>query len=171
MLSSMLLEEVIRKPSFMCNLMSMNPADSKITVSHCTSPLKLNGFDAERMRYKIHSYHGFGKGAVPEVEFPSNGQVVIGGFSKDLKCFSLWPGRIASQVMNTEKAITVNGPINTACANTLDVKIRDAGRFLQNIPGLHQIMALADYTDAIGDALIGMNVELVGPNDFNPVAA
>ncbi len=169
MLSSMFLEEISKKPSFMCNLMSVNPIDSKITVSHCVSPLKLNGPDTAQMKYRLHSYHGYGKGAVPEVEFPQNGRVIIGGFSKDLKSFALWPGRIDSQIIDTENAPSRSGPVSTACANTMDVKIRDASRFLQNIPGLHQIMVLGDYTKIVEEALTGMNVALVGPSDFAPL--
>jgi hypothetical protein len=168
MLSSMFLEEISRKPSFLCNLMSVEPLDSKIIVSHCVAPLKLNGRDNPQMRYKLHSYHGFGKGAVPEVEFPIHGQILTGGFSKDLKSFSLWPGRIVNQIMDTEHAPSRSGPVSTACANTMDVKIKDTERFLQNIPGLHQVMVFGDYTRAIEDALLGMNVTLVGPVNFTP---
>jgi len=151
--------------------MSMDPLDSKITVSHCAAPLKLNGLDAAQMKYKLHDYHGSGRGAVPEVEFPRHGQVLTGGFSKDLKSFALWPGRIESQVMDTDRAPSRSGFMNNVCANTMDVKIKDADRFLQNIPGLHQIMVVGNYTRAVEDALIGMNVTLVGPTDFAPLPA
>jgi hypothetical protein len=171
MLSSMFLEEISRRPSFMCNLMSMDPVDSKITVSHCVAPLKLNGPDAGQMRYRLHDYHGSGRGAVPEVEFPLRGQVLTGGFSKDLKSFELWPGRIESQVMDTDRARARSGPMNNVCANTMDVKIKDSDRFLQNIPGLHQIMVLGNYTRAVEDDLTGMNVTLAGPADFAPFTA
>ncbi len=171
MLSSMFLEEVSHRPSFMCNLMSVDPADSKIIVSHCVAPLKLNGPDAAQMRYRLHSYHGSGRGAVPEVEFPPAGQILIGGFSKNLKSFALWPGRIESQVMDTNRAPSRSGPMSNVCANTMDVKIRDASRFLQNIPGLHQIMVFDIYSRAVEDALAGMNVTLVGPADFAPLQA
>lgn len=171
MLSSMFLEEISRKPSFMCNLMSVDSLDSKITVSHCVAPLKLKGHDNPQMKYKLHSYHGFGKGAVPEVEFPLREKILTGGFSKDLKSFALWPGRIESQVMDTDHAPSRSGPVSTACANTMDVKIKDTDRFLQNIPGLHQIMVLDNYTRAIEDALSGMNVTLVGPVNFSPPPA
>jgi hypothetical protein len=50
----------------------------------------------------------------------------------------------------------------------MDVKIRDAGRFLQSIPGIHQIMIAGNDTRAIEDALSGMNMSLVGPSDFTP---
>ena len=171
MLSSMFLEEISRKPSFMCNLMSVDPLYSKIVVSHCVAPLKLNGLDAAQMRYKLHTYHGSGRGAVPEVEFPLRGQVLTGGFSKALKSFALWPGRIESQVMDTDHAPSRSGPVNNVCANTMDVKIKDTDRFLQNIPGLHQIMVLGNYTRAVEDALFGMNVTLVGPVNFAPPPA
>jgi hypothetical protein len=171
MLSSMFLEQISRKPSFMCNLMSVNPVGSKIAVSHCVAPLKLSGPDAPQMKYRLHSYHGFGKGAVPEVEFPINGQALIGGFSKDLKSFTLWPGQIESQVKDTETAKAKSGPISTACANTMDLKIRDASRFIQNIPGLHQVVVLGNYSNAIEDALTGMNVTISGPMDFTPFKA
>ena len=164
-------EEISRKPSFMCNLMSVDPQGSKITVSHCVAPLKLKGRDKPPLKYRLHSYHGFENGAVPEVEFPRNGHVLTGGFSKDLKSFALWAGRIESQVMDTENARTENGPIDTACANTMDVRIKDIDRFLQNIPGLHQIMILGDYSGGIKDALTGMHVKLVGPVDFTPPKA
>jgi hypothetical protein len=133
--------------------------------------LKLNGPDAAQMPYRLHDYHGSGRGAVPEVEFPPGGRVLTGGFDKNLKSFALWPGRIRSQVLDTNQAPSRSGPMNNVCANTMDVTIRDPGRFLQNVPGLHQIMVLGDYTEAIGDALLGMNMSFVGPADFTPPEA
>jgi hypothetical protein len=168
MLSSMFLEEISRKPSFMCNLMSVDTQKSKIVLSHCVAPLKLNGSNAASLKYKLHGYHNFGKGVVPEVEFPLGREIITGGFSKDLKSFSLWPGRIQTQVKNTDQASSGSGGMLNACANTMDVKIRDVDRFLQNIPGIHQIMIIGDYTKAIGDALQGMNMNLVGPTEFTP---
>jgi L-fucose isomerase-like protein len=168
MLSSMFLQEISRKPSFMCNLMSVDLEKSKIVLSHCVAPLKLSGANAAPMKYRLHDYHGFGRGVVPEVEFPLGMEVITGAFSKDLKSFSLWPGRIQSQVMNTDQG---KGIMMNSCANTMDVKIRDAGRYLQNIPGIHQIMITGNYTEAIEDALFGMNISLVGPSDFSPPEA
>jgi hypothetical protein len=168
MLSSMFLQEISKKPSFMCNLMSVDVEKSKIVLSHCVSPLRLNGVNAAPMKYRLHDYHSFGRGVVPEVEFPLGREVITGGFSKDLKNFSLWPGRIQSQVMETDKPPSEGIRMNS-CANTMDVKIRDAGRFLQSIPGIHQIMITGNYTEAIEDALFGMNINLIGPSDLSPI--
>ncbi|MDI9613436.1 MAG: hypothetical protein QM330_10405 [Acidobacteriota bacterium] len=170
MLTSMFLERASRKPSFMCNIMSLDASGSKILLSHCTSALKLNGPAAPPLKYRLHNYHNFGKGVVPEVAFPLGKEVLLGGFSKDLKSFAAWPGRIQTQLQDTEKTTAADGTPLNACANTMEVKIRDAGRFLQNINGLHQVMVFGDYTKTIGDALYGMNVSLVGPAEFNPPA-
>ncbi len=168
MLSSMFLQEISRKPSFMCNVMSVDLQKSKIALSHCVAPLKLNGSNAAPMKYRLHDYHGFGRGVVPEVEFPLGLEVITGAFSKNLKTFSLWPGRIQTQVKNTDRSSSGKGIMLNSCANTMDLKIRDAGRFLQNIPGIHQIMIAGNYAKAIDDALFGMNVSIVGPSDFTP---
>jgi hypothetical protein len=171
MLSSMFLQEISRKPSFMCNIMSVDLQKSKIVLSHCVAPLKLNGSNTAPMRYRLHDYHGFGRGVVPEVEFPLGMEVIMGAFSKNLKSFSLWPGRIQTQVKDTDRPSSGKGLMLNSCANTMDVKIKDADRFLQNIPGVHQIMIACNYTRAIEDALFGMNMSIVGPSDFTPPMA
>ncbi len=167
LLSSMFLQEISRKPSFMCNVMSVDLQKSSIVLSHCVAPLKLNGSNAAPMRYRLHDYHGFGRGVVPEVEFPEGMEVTTGAFSKNLKSFSLWPGRIQTQVKNTDRS-SPKGVMLNACANTMEVKVRDSGRFLQNIQGIHHIMITGNYTKAIEDALFRMNGSVVGPSDFTP---
>lgn len=166
MLSLMFLQEICRKPAFMCNVNSVNVQDPTILISHCTAPLKLHGSNGEPARYRLHDYHGFGRGVVPEVEFTLGMEVVVGAFTKDLKSFVLWPGRILAQVKDTERSSSKNSITLDVCANTMDVKIRDADRFLQNIPGVHLIMIAGNHTNAIEDALFGMNVGIVGPSDF-----
>jgi hypothetical protein len=168
MISSMLLQKICGKPSFMCNIMSVDLQKSKIVLSHCVAPLKLNGSNSGPMKYRLHDYHGFGRGVVPEVEFPLGMEIITGAFSKNLKSFSLWPGRIQTQVKDTDRSSSGKGIMLNSCANTMDVKIRDAGRFLQNIPGIHQIMIAGNYVKAIDDALSAMDVGIVGPSNFTP---
>jgi L-fucose isomerase-like protein len=166
MLASMFLEEISRKPSFMANVLSVDLQKSKFLFSHCVSPLKLDGVNSAPMRYRLHDYHNMGRGVVPEVEFPVGKEVIVGAFSKNLKSFTLWPGRIQSQVKETEKT-TAGGMGLNACANTMEVKIKDAGHFLQNIASIHHIMITGNYKKDIEDALTGMNVTLVGPSDHS----
>jgi L-fucose isomerase-like protein len=166
MLSSMFLQEISRRPSFMCNVMSVDLRKSSIVLSHCVAPLKLNGSNAAPMRYRLHDYHGFGRGVVPEVEFPEGMEVTTGAFSKNLKSFSVWPGRIQAQVRNTDRSSAPKGFMLSSCANTMEVKVKDTGRFLQNIAGIHHVMVTGNYTKTIDDALFGMNMGIVGPSDF-----
>ena len=169
MLSLMFLQKICRKPAFMCNVNSVNVQQSTIMLSHCTAPLKLHGLDAEPLRYSLHDYHGFGRGVVPEVEFPSGMEVIAGAFTKDIKSFVSWPGRILTQVKDTDRSSSKNSITLDVCANTMDVKIRDADRFLQNTPGIHLIMIAGNHTKAIEDALFGMNASIVGPLYFKPI--
>jgi hypothetical protein len=166
MLSSMVLETISRKPSFMANVISVNLQKSNYVFSHCVSPLKLDGLNAAPMRYRLHDYHNMGRGVVPEVEFPIGKEVIAGAFSKNLKNFTLWPGRIQSQVKETEKTSASGGFGLNACANTMEVKIKDADHFLQHIESIHHVMITGNYIKEIGGALAGMNVNLAGPSDF-----
>jgi len=166
LISSMLLENISRKPSFMANVVKVDLQNSRFVFSHCVSPLKINGLDAAPLRYRLHDYHNMGRGVVPEVEFPAGMEVITGAFGKNLKTFTLWPGRILSQVKETERTNPAGGFGLNTCANTIDIKIKDAGRFLQNIAGIHHVMITGKHLKAIEDALIGMNVSIVSPLDF-----
>jgi hypothetical protein len=165
MLSSMFLEKISRKPSFMANVVAVDLHKSYYVFSHCVSPLKLDGLETKPMQYRLHDYHNMGRGVVPEVEFPIGREVVSGGFGKDLKSFTLWPGRIQSQVNETEKTSRKGFGMNT-CANTIDIKIRDADRFLNSIASIHHVMVTGNYMKAVKEALAGMNATLIGPSDY-----
>jgi hypothetical protein len=167
LLSSMFLQEISRKPSFHANVMSVNLQQSSTYLTHCVAPLKLLGPDASPLPYRLRDYHGMGRGVVPEVEFPVGIEVAAGAFSKDLKSFILWPGRVqVGTVKDMPGPSSPGGFRRVNCANNTVLKIRDADRFLQNIPGIHHIMIAGNYSKAIQDALLGMNVGIIGPSDF-----
>jgi hypothetical protein len=169
LLSSMFLQEISRRPSFLSNVLSVNLQQSSVTLSHCVAPLKLMGREASPLPYKLRDYHGMGKGVVPEVAFPAGIEVIAGAFTKDLKNFVLWPGRIqvgAKTDTDTPAPASPAGFRRMTCSNYVEVKIRDADRFLQNIAGIHHIMISGNYTKAMRDALLAMNVSVIGPSDF-----
>jgi L-fucose isomerase-like protein len=170
LVSSMFLQEVSRKPSFFSNVLSVNLQESSTVLSHCVAPLKLLGAGASPLPYRLRDYHGMGQGVVPEVEFPVGIEVVTGAFTKDLKSFVMWPGRI--QVgkkidSHTDRPATPGGFRRMTCANYLEVKIRDADRYLQNIAGIHHMLIAGNYSRAMRDALLAMNVGIIGPSDFS----
>jgi hypothetical protein len=169
MLSSMFLQETSRKPSFLSNVLSVNLQQSSTVLSHCVSPLRLLGANASPLPYKLRDYHGMGQGVVPEVEFPIGIEVVTGAFSKNLKNFVVWPGRIqigAKTDAPTDKPSFPSGFRRMTCSNYAELKIREADRFLQNIAGIHHIMIAGNYSKAMNDALLRMNVSIIGPSNF-----
>ena len=172
-LSSMLLQEISKKPSYFCNVSSVDTQTSSTVLRHCVAPVMLMGKDAPPLTYNLRDYHGFGRGVTPEVEFPVGIDVTMGVFSKDLRNFVLWPGRTRSRATDTDRP-SFPGTDNAAmkkvrryCSNHLEVKVNDVDHFLQSIGGCHHVMVAGTYTKALQDALHGMNVNIIGPSDLS----
>jgi hypothetical protein len=180
LLSSLLLQDISGKPSFFHNVSEVDTKKSVTILRHCVAPIKLLGPDAEPLPFKLRDYHGFGRDIVPEVEFPIGLEVTMGGFSKDLKDFVIWPGRIQPGIHDMERPSFQNVPENAPasmknmrryCSNRAEVKIKYADRFLQSIAGIHQVMVAGSYTKAIYDATARMNVNVIAPPDMTPPEA
>ncbi len=177
LLASLLLQEISGKPSFFHNVSEVDTKKSVTILRHCVAPIRLLGPDAEPLPFKLRDYHGFGRDTVPEVEFPIGLEVTMGGFSKDLKDFVIWPGRIQPGIHDMETPSFKNVPENAPatmknmrryCSNRAEVKIRYVDRFLQSIAGIHQIMVAGIYTEAIYEATARMNVNVIAPPDMRP---
>ncbi len=98
----------------------------------------------------------------------------MGGFSKDLREFVLWPGKTITRVRDTDRPSFENAPPGYAkmrryCSNHLEVKIRDADSFIQRIAGCHHVMVAGNYRKAVCDAMMRMNARIVGPSDLSAV--
>jgi L-fucose isomerase-like protein len=169
MVTSMFMQEISRKPSFFYNISAVDTQKSTTVLRHCVAPVRFLGSEAGPLPYIIRDYHGMG-GVTPEVEFPIGAEVTLGGFSKDLKNFLLWPGRIQVGAKDTnrpsfENAAPAMQKMRRYCTNRAEVKIKEIDRFLQNIAGIHQAMVAGSYTDMIQRALHRMNVTITGPVD------
>jgi len=167
MITSMFLQEISRKPSFFYNVSSVDTQKSTTVLRHCVAPVRFLGQEAAPLPYIIRDYHGMG-GVTPEVQFPIGAEVTLGGFSKDLESFLLWPGRIQEGVKDTNRPSFENAPpamqkMRRYCTNRAEVKVAEIDRFLQNIAGIHQAMVAGSYADAIQRALQRMNVTITGP--------
>jgi L-fucose isomerase-like protein len=172
LLSSLLLQEISRKPSFFFNVSEVDTPKSHTILRHCVAPIQLLGADAEPLPYRLRDYHGFGRDVVPEVQFPVGLEVTIGGFSKDLKDFVVWPGRIQTGKHDMETRSFENLPdsapasaknMRRFCSNRAEVKIENVDRFLQSIAGIHQVFVAGSYTKAIYEATARMNVNVIAP--------
>jgi hypothetical protein len=169
-LSSMLLQEISQKPSYFCNVSAVDEKRSTAVLRHCVAPLRLMGRNAPPLAYSLRDYHGMG-GVTPEVTFPAGAEVTMGGFSKDLKDFVIWPGRLQTRVKDTDRPSFENAPpqyqkMRRYCTNHTEVKFKDVDRFLQNIAGCHHVMVAGSYTNAVRDAMLRMNVNVITPADM-----
>jgi hypothetical protein len=179
LLSSLLLQEISRKPSFFHNVSEVDTEKSVAILRHCVAPIRLLGSDKPPLPFNLRDYHGFGRDIVPEVKFPVGAEVTMGGFSKDLKNFVIWPGRIQPGTHDMETPSFQNVPENAPatmknmrryCSNRAEVKIRYVDRFLQSIAGIHQVMVAGIYTKEIYNATARMNVNVIAPPDMTPPA-
>jgi L-fucose isomerase-like protein len=170
MLTTMVLQEISRKPSYFCNISSVDVEKSSTVLRHCVAPLHLLGRNAATLPYNLRDYHGTGRGAVPEVSFPRDLEVTLGGFSKDLKKFVMWPGRIQQGIHDTDR-LSYNQRMpefknmRRYCSNRAELKIKEVDVFLQKIVGIHHVMVAGIYTKELREEMMRLNVDVIGPVD------
>jgi hypothetical protein len=175
MLSSMALQELSQKPSYFCNISSVDIEKSSAVLRHCVAPLRLLGRNAPALPYRLRDYHGMG-GVTPQVSFPTGVEVTMGGFTKDLKSFVAWPGRIQAGTDDTNRLSFDNPPpdlknMRRYCSNRAELKIKEADVFFQKIVGIHHVMVAGTYTKALREEMIRLNVNLIGPIDSSAPAS
>jgi L-fucose isomerase-like protein len=171
MLTSMLLQEVTRRPSFQSNVSSVDINKSTTILRHCVAPTKIFGSDKPQQPYTLRDYHGLGKGGTCEIAYPVGLDVTIGGFSKDLKDFVIWPGRTKDMVDDRATPSFKNAPpeyskMRKFCTNMAEIKIKDVKGFMQNIVGIHHNMITGSFGKEISNALVRMNVNAITPPDL-----
>jgi hypothetical protein len=175
MLTSMVLQEISRKPAYQCNLAEVDLQKSTAILRHCVAPLKLMGWDAPPLNYNLRNYHGLRKGATAEVEFPMGIDVTLGLFKKDLKSFVLWPGRTQSTAKDTDRPLLENVPpayakVRKYCSNQLTVKFKDIDRLHQNLAGSYHAMIAGTYDKALREEMIRMGVNIIRPSGMSSPA-
>jgi hypothetical protein len=170
LLTSTVLQEISRKPAYQCNVSEVDFQKSIAILRHCVAPLQLMGRDAPRLAYNLRDYHGLGKGATAEVEFPMGIEVTLGLFSKDLKSFVLWPGRTQPRANDIDRPPIENAPpahatskVRKYCSNQLAVQLKDIERLHQNLAGCHHVMIAGTYEKAIHEEMMRMGVSIIGP--------
>ena len=170
MLTTMVLQEISRKPSYFCNVSSVDMEKSSTVLRHCVAPLRLLGPNAAPLPYNLRDYHGMGRGVTPEVSFPPGLEVTFGGFTKDLEKFVIWPGRIQEGIMDMNR-LSYNElmpefkNMRRYCSNRAEIEIKEADVFLQKIVGIHHVLVAGIYTKELREEMIRLNVDVIGPID------
>jgi len=169
MLTSMILEEIGKRPSYTANVSEVKEEKSTVILRHCVSPMKVMGYDSPAMPYRLRDYHGMG-GVTAEIQFPMGVEVTMGGFSKDLREFAAWPGRIIPRVRDTDAPSFPGSQMRKYCTNHLEARINDVDSYIQNIGGVHHLMVTGSYRKPLQDAMTRMNVRIIGPSNFSAPA-
>jgi hypothetical protein len=172
LLTSMVLQEISRKPDYQCNVAEVNMQKSIAVLRHCVAPVRLMGRNAPPLAHNLRDYHGMGKGATVEVKFPMGIDVTLGLFNKDLKSFILWPGKTTPRVNDIESAPIANAPASSVkirkyCSNQLAVKFKDIEQLQQRLSGCHHVMIAGTYEKAIREEMMRMGVSILGPSDMS----
>jgi hypothetical protein len=177
LLTSLVLQEISRKPAYQCNVSEVDLQKSIAVLRHCVAPLRLMGRNAPALAYNLRDYHGLGKGATAEVEFPIGIDVTLGLLSKDLKSFVLWPGKTQSRVNDIDRPpignalpANANSKVRKYCSNQLAVKLKDIDRLHQSLAGCHHVMIAGTYEKALREEMIRMGVSIIGPSDMSSPA-
>lgn len=154
LVTSLLMENVAQKPSFMGNVAFVDTDAGTVTLTHCVSALRMEGYDRPPMQYSLQDYHDTGRGAVPSVDFAVDQPVTLGLLSKDLQYFSLWPGTLAETGRDF-------------CANMARIYIPDPKTFKQTITGCHYLMVYGDIIKPLQEILIRLNIIPLTPTADN----
>jgi L-fucose isomerase-like protein len=175
LLTSMVLQEISRKPAYQCNVSEVDLQKSIAILRHCVAPLQLMGRDAPPLPYNLRDYHGMGRGATAEVEFPSGIDVTLGLLSKDLKSFVLWPGKTQARTKDTDRLLLGNAPsanskVRKYCSNQLTVKFKDIDRLHRSLAGCHHVMIAGTYEKTLREEMMRMGVNIIGPSDMSSPA-
>ena len=105
-----------------------------------------------------------GQGVVPEVEFPIGIEVVTGAFSKNLKNFVVWPGRI--QIGAKTDAPRISLVISQRIqAHDLLKLCRTENQGSRSFPSKHR----RDSSHYAYHALLRMNVSIICSSNFTAV--
>jgi hypothetical protein len=171
LLTSMVLQEISRKPAYQCNVSEVDFGKSTLILRHCVAPIRLQGRDAPPLPHNLRDYHGMGKGATVEVQFPVGIDVTLGLFSKDLASFVLWPGKTQFRASDIENPPVADAPASTQvrkyCSNQLAVKFKYIEQLQQRLAGCHHVMVAGTYEKAIREEMLRMGVGIIGPSDMS----
>jgi L-fucose isomerase-like protein len=138
LLTMMILGYTADQPAFMGNIVSANPEDNIIKLSHCVIPTRMAGFSQSPKPYTLRNYHGR-HGVTAHVQLDIGQEVTIARLSRELDKILVFPGEMVSCQDTTN------------CRTTVAVKISDARKFVQRAFGNHHALIYGNHVNQIKD--------------------
>lgn len=131
------------KPSWMAN--PMLEKNNVLRLSHCTSPLLLEG---KPLPYILRNHHESGIGVSPEALIEEGIPVTITRIGNNLSSLSVSTG------------ITLDTPPTPTCRTQLRIKPDSMSSFIDNLLGCHQIVTFGNWERQLTEVgkLLGLKV-------------
>ena len=115
---------------------AVNEGENVLILAHCTSPLKVLGYDKPQVPYEVRTHHESNTGATVKPEYPK-GIITIAGFDFNL-----------SKIIIV-KGMAIGSPNLRICRAQIKVKVSNAHKVLENWQGFHWVYAYGDYVEEL----------------------
>lgn len=130
-----LLTKIATKPSIFVDP-TVNEKENVLILAHCTSPLKVLGYDKPKVPYEVRTHHESNEGATVKPEYPK-GVVTIVGFNFNISRMLIVKGEV------------IGSPYLRICRAQVKVKVSNAHKVLENWQGFHWVYVYGDYVEEL----------------------
>ncbi|MBR5742768.1 MAG: hypothetical protein IKX85_03120, partial [Clostridia bacterium] len=110
--------------------------DKTVNFSHCTAPVRIG---EKTLPTVLRSHHESGVGVSLQVEFPAGTELTLCRISDSCGKISI------------HRAVSVEGPYETACRTQMHVRLDDFDRWLRTSLGCHQVFAFEDISSEVAE--------------------
>ena len=152
LMSMIVMERLADRPTFMGNIVYVNPEERVIEVNHCVLPLRVCGYDEPTKPYVLRDYHGRNMGVTAAWTPDLERDVTVARFDADLKEFVFVRGELI-------------GYGEDYCRSNLRIKLDNVRGFMDQIRGNHHIIAYGDHGKQIVDLCQEFGIVPVSPGD------
>lgn len=132
LLTMMLLGYLADEPAFMGNIVSANPENNILMISHCVVPTRMAGFGQPPRPYTLRNYHG-SHGVTAHVELDAGQEVTIARLARNLDKIAILQGEL------------VDCRDTIACRTTISVTVSDVRKFVHCALGNHHAVVYGDH--------------------------
>ena len=130
-----ILSKIAARPSVFIDP-TVNEGKGTLILAHCTSPLKVLGYDKPAIKYNVMTHHESNTSATVKPVYPE-GTITIAGFDFSLSRMIIIKGEV------------VGSPSLRICRAQVEVKVKDAHKVLENWEGFHWVYIYGDYVDEL----------------------
>jgi len=134
LLTMILLGKLSKKPSFLGNIVRVDPERNEVKISHCILPSRMAGFDAKPLPYALRDFHG-DRGVTAFTKVPAGTRVTLARAHRNLERMLALTG----EVVASEDTVF--------CRNTLTIKVENGREFVQQAEGNHHVVVFGEYLE------------------------